>query len=61
MIFGGFPNLPCRAPPGKGGDGCLKDGLAGGDVGQAAVDPQGDVLDDQQRVVAVHMIVVGCA
>ena len=26
------------------GDGCLKDGLVGGDVGQAAVDSQGDVL-----------------
>ena len=25
------------------GDGCLEDGLAGGDVGQAAVDSQGDV------------------
>ena len=27
-------------------DGCLEDGLAGGDVAQAAVDSQGDVLDD---------------
>ena len=42
------------------GDGCLKDGLVGGDVGQAAVDSQGDVLDDRRRMVAVHVNMLDC-
>ena len=40
--------------------GCLKDGLAGGDVGKAAVDSQGDVLDDRRRLVAVHVNILDC-